>query len=205
MPALPRFGVFPLDDGTCEFRVWAPNSGSVSVRLVSEQVPERVPEPGSEPGSEQVPEPGSEQVPEQVPERVPEPGSDTVLRSAGEGVFEGHVPARHGDDYLFVLDEGMALPDPCSRFQPHGLNGPSRVVDTSRLAIAPGPELDRERLVVYELHVGTFSDEGTFDGAIPHLPALADLGVTAIEPMPVATFPGERGWGYDGVYSSAQT
>ena len=81
-----------------------------------------------------------------------------------------------------------------------GIRGPSRVVDTSRFEIAPGPELARGDLVVYELHVGTFSDEGTFDGAIPHLPALAELGVTAIELMPVATFPGERGWGYDGLY-----
>ncbi len=163
MPALPRFGAFPLDDGTCEFRVWAPNSRSVSVRLAS----------------------------------------DTPLRPAGDGVFEGGVPARHGDDYLFVLDGGTALPDPCSRFQPQGLNGPSRVVDTSRFAVAPGPELDREHLVVYELHVGTFSDEGTFDGAIPHLAGLAELGITAVELMPVATFPGNRGWGYDGVYLSA--
>jgi maltooligosyltrehalose trehalohydrolase len=171
MPDRPRFGAFPLDDGRAGFRVWAPNSGTVAVRLVSEQVAET--------------------------------SSETTLTPIGGGVFEGHVPCGHGQDYLFVLDGEAARPDPCSRWQPHGLRGPSRVLDTSRFEIAPGPELDRDHLVVYELHVGTFSDEGTFDGAIPHLPALAELGVSAIEPMPVATFPGERGWGYDGVYISA--
>src|SRR2546423_1478725 len=65
---------------------------------------------------------------------------------------------------------------------------------------APGPGLDHDHLVIYELHVGTFSDEGACDGAVPHLAALKELGVTAIEVMPVATFPGNRGWGYDGIY-----
>jgi maltooligosyltrehalose trehalohydrolase len=116
-------------------------------------------------------------------------------------VFEGTIAAEPGDDYLFVLDDGLALADPCSRFQPEGIKGPSRVVDTSRYEIAPAPEL--EHLVVYELHVGTFSDEGTLDGAVPHLRVLAELGITAIEVMPVATFPGNRGWGYDGLYLSA--
>src|SRR5207302_9866582 len=73
--------------------------------------------------------------------------------------------------------------------------------DTRRFEIAPGPAVPLEELVIYELHVGTFSDAGTFDGAIPHLSGLRDLGVTAIEVMPVATFPGNRGWGYDGVYT----
>ena len=136
---------------------------------------------------------------------APNSGSVTVLgtalTAAGDGIHEGTVEAQPGDDYVFVLDDGQELPDPCSRFQPEGIKGPSRVVDTSRYEIAPGPEL--EQLVIYELHVGTFSDEGTLDGAIPHLQALAELGVTAIELMPVATFPGNRGWGYDGLYLSA--
>ena len=84
-----------------------------------------------------------------------------------------------------------------------GVRGPSRVVDTSRLRIAPGPELPLEELVLYELHVGTFTPGGTFDAVIPHLERLRSLGVTALELMPVATFPGERGWGYDGVYTYA--
>jgi maltooligosyltrehalose trehalohydrolase len=127
----------------------------------------------------------------------------TCLAPSGGGIHEGVVEAVAGQDYVFVLDGGRAFPDPCSRFQPEGVRGPSRIVDTSAYEIAPGPELAREDLVVYELHLGTFSDEGTCDGAIPHLGPLAELGVTAIEVMPVATFPGDRGWGYDGLYLSA--
>jgi maltooligosyltrehalose trehalohydrolase len=111
------------------------------------------------------------------------------------------VDAQAGDDYEFVLDR-QALPDPCSRWQPEGLRGPSRVVAPAAPARLEGmPSLDE--LVVYELHVGTFSPEGTFDGAIPYLAGLAELGITAIEIMPVAEFPGRHGWGYDGVYLSA--
>jgi len=128
---------------------------------------------------------------------------DHPLAPAGDGVWAGEARAVHGDDYLFVLDGGDARPDPCSRRQPEGVRGPSQVVDTGAFAIAPGPGLSLDELVLYELHVGTFSPEGTFDGVIPRLAGLRELGVTAIELMPVATFPGERGWGYDGLYVSA--
>jgi maltooligosyltrehalose trehalohydrolase len=128
-------------------------------------------------------------------------GADVPLAPAGAGVFGGHVQAAPGDDYLYVLDGGQAWPDPCSRFQPEGVRGPSRVVELSPPAPFPGLRLDE--LVIYELHVGTFTDEGTFDAVIPHLPALRELGVTAIELMPVATFPGSRNWGYDGLYTYA--
>ena len=128
-------------------------------------------------------------------------GEEVPLDDAGFGVHEVVAPARAGDDYLFVLD-GQAFPDPCSRFQPEGLRGPSRVVTPSpQLRLGEMPPL--ERVVIYELHVGTFSAEGTFAGAIPHLRGLAELGVGAIELMPIAEFPGSRGWGYDGVYLSA--
>jgi len=167
MPDRARFGAFPLDDDRCEFRVWAPAAGSVSIRLVSEDA------------------------------------SETSLRPLGDGVCEVTAEARAGQDYVFVLDGERELPDPCSRFQPVGIRGPSRIVDTRAYEIAPGPALAPEDLVVYELHIGTFSDEGTCDGAIQHLEALAELGVTAVELMPVATFPGDRGWGYDGLYLSA--
>jgi maltooligosyltrehalose trehalohydrolase len=130
-------------------------------------------------------------------------GADQPLELRDE-VWRGRAPARDGDDYLFVV-EGQALPDPCSRRQPGGVRGPSRVVDTSRFgwSTAGWEGLRLDELVLYELHVGTFSDDGTFDGAIPHLKELADLGVTAVEVMPIATFPGERGWGYDGLYTFA--
>jgi maltooligosyltrehalose trehalohydrolase len=130
-------------------------------------------------------------------------GADHALARAGES-WEGSAPGRHGDDYLFVVD-GRPLPDPCSRRQPQGVRGPSRIMDVSNVgwsaAAWNGVELDT--LILYELHVGTFSGEGTFDGAIPHLKELAELGVTAVEVMPIATFPGERGWGYDGLYTYA--
>jgi maltooligosyltrehalose trehalohydrolase len=129
-------------------------------------------------------------------------GREIELQDAGYGVHETVAAARAGDDYEFVVD-GRRLPDPCSRWQPHGLRGASRILgETDR----PGPAFETPalcHLIIYELHIGTFSAEGTFDGAIAHLEELAALGVNAIEIMPVAEFPGARGWGYDGVYISA--
>ena len=105
-------------------------------------------------------------------------GARYELERAVDGTWSVELPAGPGDDYVYVV-EGRELPDPCSRSQPVGVEGPSRVVDT-RLDIAPGPSLRLEELVLYELHVGAFTEEGTFAAAIPHLPALVDLGVTAI-------------------------
>ena len=128
-------------------------------------------------------------------------GATLELEDAGYGVYEVVAPARAGDDYRFLID-GRELPDPCSRWQPDGLRGTSRVLAAAdRLPPFACPPLTE--LVIYELHVGTFSTPGTFDGAIEYLGALAELGVNAIEIMPVAEFPGVRGWGYDGVYISA--
>src|SRR5204862_5596025 len=90
---------------------------------------------------------------------------------------------------------------PASASQPQGVHGPSQVVDPHFAWIdAHWFGIPLRDYVLYELHVGTFSSEGTFDGVIPRLDALKDLGVTAIELMPVAQFPGERNWGYDGVF-----
>jgi maltooligosyltrehalose trehalohydrolase len=126
--------------------------------------------------------------------------ADHPLERSDDGTWSADVSARTGDDYVFVLGDGRAVPDPCSRFQPGGVRGPSRVVDTSTFEIADGPGTTLEELVLYELHVGTFSGDGTFDGVVPRLRALRELGITAIELMPVATFPGNRNWGYDGLY-----
>ncbi|HEU4975506.1 MAG TPA: malto-oligosyltrehalose trehalohydrolase [Baekduia sp.] len=127
--------------------------------------------------------------------------AEHAMEDEGLGVWSATVPARAGDDYWYAID-GRRLPDPCSRFQPEGLRGPSRVVDPGAWewhdAEWTGTPL--EELVLYELHVGTFTEEGTFDAVIPHLAELRELGVTTIELMPVADFPGRRGWGYDGVY-----
>jgi maltooligosyltrehalose trehalohydrolase len=129
-------------------------------------------------------------------------GRDHELDAAGDGVWSAEVFADPGDDYLLVLD-GEPLPDPWSRHQPEGIRGPSRIVDTSAFTIADGPRLTLDDLVLYELHVGTFTDGGTFDAVVPYLRGLRELGITAIELMPVATFPGNRGWGYDGIYTFA--
>jgi maltooligosyltrehalose trehalohydrolase len=127
-------------------------------------------------------------------------GPETALQPAGHGVYHATAAAAPGDDYRFVVD-GRRLPDPCSRWQPAGLRGPSRVYQPAALPPFAAAPLDQQ--VIYELHIGTFSAPGTFAGAIPYLADLAKLGVTAIELMPVAEFPGARGWGYDGVYLSA--
>jgi maltooligosyltrehalose trehalohydrolase len=108
----------------------------------------------------------------------------------------------HGTDYAFVVDDAEpALPDPRSPWQPAGVHGPSRVVDHGRFEWTDqgwqAPPL--ASAVIYELHIGTFTPAGTFDGAIASLDALRELGVTHVEVMPVAAFPGRRGWGYDGV------
>jgi maltooligosyltrehalose trehalohydrolase len=128
-------------------------------------------------------------------------GQEVTLEDAGDGVYEVVAPARAGDDYLFLLD-GRALPDPCSRSQPEGLRGASHVVVPEQTG---GLErtLSPQALVIYELHIGTFTESGTFAAAAPHMEELAELGIGAVEIMPVAEFPGRRGWGYDGVYLSA--
>jgi maltooligosyltrehalose trehalohydrolase len=127
-------------------------------------------------------------------------GEEHELARADDGVWAAEARAVHGDEYVYVVD-GAEWPDPCSRWQPGGVRGPSAVVDLPPPAAWEGVLL--ADLVLYELHVGTFSAEGTFDGVVPRLASLRELGVTAIELMPVATFPGERGWGYDGLYTWA--
>ena len=131
-------------------------------------------------------------------------GMDHELAAAGEGVFAGEVDARPGDDYLYVLDGSDALPDPCSRSQPGGIRGPSRILDTTRLRdrgrAAPAARGARAlRAARRDVHRG--GNVRRRDPAPRRV--CASLGVTAIELMPVATFPGERGWGYDGVYIDA--
>ncbi len=111
----------------------------------------------------------------------------------------------HDDRYRFRLDGGPWLADPASRRQPDGVHGPSCVVDPSAFGWADdvwrGVEL--ADTVLYELHIGTFTEAGTFDGAIGQLPRLVELGVSTVELMPIAAFPGTRNWGYDGVFPSA--
>ncbi|HEY7530674.1 MAG TPA: malto-oligosyltrehalose trehalohydrolase, partial [Gemmatimonadota bacterium] len=163
-------GARPLPDGSVRFETWAPRARAVSVRV----------ERGGRGGSGTV---------------------DHPLEPLGGGVFGGVAPAaRAGADYRLVLD-GRALADPVSRHQPAGVHGPSRVVDPAAFAWSDAGWRGREaaELVVCEIHVGTFTPDGTFEAAAAALPRLADVGFTAVELMPVAQFPGGRNWGYDGV------
>jgi maltooligosyltrehalose trehalohydrolase len=128
------------------------------------------------------------------------------MGTRGRGWFELDVPdARAGDRYCFVLDDGRKVPDPASRFQPDDVHGASEIVDPAAYEWRDKNWRGRrwEEAVIYELHVGSFSRDGTFDGIRKHLDHLVNLGVTAIELMPVADWPGRRNWGYDGVYPFA--
>jgi maltooligosyltrehalose trehalohydrolase len=110
-----------------------------------------------------------------------------------------------GTRYFFQLDGARELPDPASRFQPEGIHGPSEVVDLNQFHWTDQSWQGRtlERSIFYEIHVGTYTAQGTFDALIPHIPELVELGITTVELMPVAQFPGSRNWGYDGVYPFA--
>lgn len=129
------------------------------------------------------------------------------LEQAGGGYFLGTHPVTVGTRYRFCLEGGDFLPDPCSRFQPEGPHGPSQVVDPSsfRWTDQAWRGLGPRGQVLYELHVGTFSAEGTYAGLRTHLPHLVELGVTALELMPLNTCPGRFNWGYDGVSLFAPT
>ena len=122
------------------------------------------------------------------------------MEPRGDGLFElVTAEASAGSLYKFVLDD-RELPDPYARSLPQGVHGPARV-EASRYAWRHGPGVHRPlgEQVIYELHVGAFTPEGTWAAAVERLPSLRDLGVTTVELMPVAAFAGERGWGYDGV------
>ena len=159
-----------LGDGAVRFSVWAPNADRVSVRLLS----------------------------------GPRTGDHDMTHSRERGVFECVVEgAAPPVEYGFIVNghHHRLVPDPVSRWQPRGPHGPSRVLDPGAY---PWSDLgwrgvQMADLIIYELHVGTFTSEGTFAAAERVLPELASLGVTAVEVMPIAQFPGERNWGYDGV------
>jgi maltooligosyltrehalose trehalohydrolase len=127
---------------------------------------------------------------------------EAALTSSGSGVFSvvlDDVPT--DTDYYYRLDGGPPRPDPVSRSRPKGVDGPTRIVDPTGFSWTDDSwrGLPTSELVIYELHIGTFTGAGSFDSAAEQLPRLRELGVTAIEIMPVAEFPGGRNWGYDGV------
>jgi maltooligosyltrehalose trehalohydrolase len=166
-----------MPEGGAHFRVWAPRSKRIFVELWHS-----------------LEHTGSAEV-------------QTELRPEENGYFVGRAPeARAGTLYKFRLDSG-SFPDPASRFQPDGPHGPSQIVDPNRFAWtdANWRGVTREGQAIYELHIGTFTREGTWRAATEQLPELARLGITLIEVMPIADFPGRFGWGYDGVNLFAPT
>lgn len=142
----------------------------------------------------------------QVEVRVIEPRERTfVMQAMDRGYFRALAEGvSAGALYRYRLDKDKERPDPASRHQPQGVHGPSQVVETRfHWADSSWHGLPLEKYVIYELHVGTFTPQGTFDAIIPRIAALRDLGVSAIELMPIAQFPGSRNWGYDGAYPYA--
>ncbi|HEX2099039.1 MAG TPA: malto-oligosyltrehalose trehalohydrolase [Candidatus Synoicihabitans sp.] len=142
------------------------------------------------------------------------PAAQAVKLELGSAIFSMHraergwwrveQPTVSGQSrYSFIVDDGEPTPDPRSRWQPDGVHRASCAWDTDALGRRPRRPFKPKPLaeaVIYEIHIGTFTPAGTYRGAIEHLPHLRELGVTHLELMPLATFPGERGWGYDGVY-----
>jgi maltooligosyltrehalose trehalohydrolase len=138
--------------------------------------------------------------------QIVSPGAAEIpLRRDGSGYWQGSAPAAPGSRYLYRLSGTESRPDPASFLQPEGVHGPSEVVDHASFpwTDAGWRGLPLAEMVIYELHVGAFTPEGTCQAVIPRLDALKEAGINTLELMPVAQFPGERNWGYDGVYPYA--
>ncbi len=164
------FGAEVQPDGRVRFRLWAPKHEQIALQL----------------------------------ESSPEGRSEAPLslqREAGGWHALTTDRARSGSRYRYRLPDGLLVPDPASRFQPADVHGPSEVIDPAGFRWRDGDWRGRpwHEAIVYELHIATFTAEGTFEAAIARLDHLVKLGVTAVELLPVADFPGSRNWGYDGV------
>lgn len=167
-----QFGASVRGDDSVEFRVWAPKVANLAVRIMGEH-------PGESARTISMTRP---------------------LKSE-DSEFVATVPhVREGADYFYVLEGERERPDPVSRWQPRGVHGPSRIVNPAsfRWSDQSWSGIPLKDLIIYEFHTGTFTREGTLESVIPRLPHLRDLGITAIEIMPVAEVPGNRNWGYDG-------
>jgi maltooligosyltrehalose trehalohydrolase len=165
-----KIGANYLDNGTCEFIVWAPFKTKVELKIVS-------------------------------------PEEKIIPMQKDEWGYWKATVNDFSPDYLYFyrLDDEKDRPDPASHFQPQGVHGPSQIIDHKVFKWEDGnwKGIDFAKMIMYELHVGAFTPEGTFEAIIPRLGELKEIGVNAIELMPVAQFPGERNWGYDGVYPFA--
>ena len=126
---------------------------------------------------------------------------DLPMHREADGYFVQHAAAKPGDRYFYIVDDNKPVPDPVSRLLPEGVHGLTEVVDPASFAWTDQAwrGLPLKDYVIYELHIGAFTPQGTLDAAIEKLPYLRKVGITVIELMPVAAFPGVRNWGYDGV------
>ncbi|MBV8544429.1 MAG: malto-oligosyltrehalose trehalohydrolase [Acidobacteria bacterium] len=195
----PILGANLIAPGRCEFRVWAPNVESVELHIVGAGSRE------SGVGGRRQSDVADLAISDRPisDARPPTPDSRVKLTKNARGYHEATIDAGAGTRYFFNVN-GDDRPDPASRLQPEGVHGPSEVVSREfEWHDAGWKGVALEDYVVYELHVGTFTREGTFDAVIEHLDALKDLGITAVELLPIAQFPGTRNWGYDGVYIGA--
>jgi len=126
------------------------------------------------------------------------------MEQTGPGYFEAFIEGvREGTKYFYLLNNETRRPDPASRFQPEGVHGASQVMRAESSCETEWKNLPLKDYIIYEVHVGTSTQEGTFDSLIAQIPYLLELGITAVELMPVAQFPGGRNWGYDGVFPFA--
>ena len=144
---------------------------------------------------------------ERVQLRILPPQEKTLpMEKDARGYWRGEFEAAPVEiRYLYSLNDIRERPDPASQLQPEGVHGPSQAVDHSLFEWTDNAwkGIPLSEMIIYEMHIGTFTPEGTFDAVIKRLPYLRDLGINAIEIMPVAQFPGERNWGYDGVFPFA--
>jgi maltooligosyltrehalose trehalohydrolase len=124
-----------------------------------------------------------------------------AMGRSSDGTYVASLTCHPGDRYFYIVDDSKPVPDPVSRLLPQGVHGPTEIVDPDAFTWhdAHWPGLDLSDYLIYELHAGTFTPQGTFDAIIGKLPYLKALGISVIELMPVAAFPGTRNWGYDGV------
>jgi maltooligosyltrehalose trehalohydrolase len=165
------FGAQIATDGQTHFRLWAPNARTVSLKTVDAS--------------------GSKA--QHLMHRA--------AHAAAEGWYEANIPAPAGTRYTYRIDDELDVPDPASRFNPAGVHADSLVLDPRSFDWGDDDWRghDWHELVIYELHVGTFTAQGTYAALADRLDDLAELGITAIELLPLASFGGARGWGYDGV------
>src|SRR6202171_3002374 len=167
-------GANRLPSGEWEFLLWAPHIRRASIQFVG-------------------------------PTRQNVEMAPVEIGGEDRGYFSAVIDAKEPARYLYRIDNSRELPDPASRFQPEGVHGPSQLVDPGAFEWTDNGwiGIPLERSIVYELHVGTYTPDGTFEALIGHLDELASLGITTIELMPIAQFPGARNWGYDGVFPFA--